>query len=97
MLRPVRLMFGLFFRVFHSRSDLLLENLALRQQLSVLQRHNRRPRVPAPDKPIKSLFGFCENVLDVQKLCGRCGVLRTLVRIRDAAFVRRKLHKRSGP
>jgi hypothetical protein len=35
-------------RFFHSRRDLLLENLALRQQLSVLK--VRQPRFAASDK-----------------------------------------------
>jgi hypothetical protein len=43
MLRLLRLFLGLPLRCFYSRRDLLLENLALRQQLSVLQRRKRRP------------------------------------------------------
>ena len=46
----LRLMFGLPLRLFRSRRDLLLENLILRQQLSVLKRRNRRPRLSAIDK-----------------------------------------------
>jgi len=38
MFRLLLLMFGLPLLVFRSRRDLLLENLALRHQLSVLKR-----------------------------------------------------------
>src|SRR5260370_536895 len=47
-------MFGLFWlwsgaitRLLSSRKTLLLENLALRQQLAVLKRKNKRPRLNA--------------------------------------------------
>jgi len=43
MLRLLRLLFALTTRSLHSRRDLLLENLALRQQLAVLRK--RYPRV----------------------------------------------------
>jgi hypothetical protein len=43
MLRLLRLFLGLLLRCFDSRRDLLLENLALRQQLSVFQQRKRRP------------------------------------------------------
>src|ERR1039457_2790082 len=45
MLRPLRLILVLYSRFFHSRRDLLLENLALRQQLGVLQRRRPQPRL----------------------------------------------------
>jgi putative transposase len=41
---------GLFRRVFHSRCDLLLENLALRQQLLTLKRRKPRPRLARLDR-----------------------------------------------
>jgi putative transposase len=41
---------GLLLRLFRSRRDILLENLALRQQLVVLKRGRRRPRLGAFDK-----------------------------------------------
>jgi hypothetical protein len=50
MLRLLRLLLVLFSRFFRSRRDLVLENLALRQQLSVLERRHPRPRIAAPDK-----------------------------------------------
>ena len=50
MLRLLRLLFVLAARSFHSRRDLLLENLALRQQLAVLNARRPRPRFSASDK-----------------------------------------------
>jgi hypothetical protein len=44
MLRLLKLIFGVFDRSFRARSDLLLENLALRQQLAVLARRHPQPR-----------------------------------------------------
>ena len=44
------LLFGAFTRVFHSRRSLVLENLALRQQLTVLKRHHPRPTLGCLDK-----------------------------------------------
>ncbi len=46
----VRLGFGLVIRLFHPRKNLLLENLALRQQLAVFKRKNSRPRLASLDK-----------------------------------------------
>ena len=45
-----RLWFGLLARCFRSHHTLLLENLALRQQLTVLKRKHRRPKVSRLDK-----------------------------------------------
>src|SRR4051812_23539813 len=50
MLCLLRSLKVLFTRVFRSRRDLLLENLALRQQLVVLKRRNPRPLVSTSDK-----------------------------------------------
>ena len=50
MIRLLRLFLGSLLRLVYSRSDLLLENLALRQQLAVLKSRNRRPRLAAPDR-----------------------------------------------
>src|ERR1017187_3781110 len=46
----LRLLFFLFIRSLRSRRHLLLENLALRQQLAVLARRRPHPRFSAPDK-----------------------------------------------
>ena len=40
----LRLSFGLLVRLFHSRDSLLIENLALRQQLAVFKRKQSRPQ-----------------------------------------------------
>ena len=50
MLRLVRLLLVLFSRFFRSRRDLLLENLALRQQLGVFRQKHPQPRFAATDK-----------------------------------------------
>jgi hypothetical protein len=44
------LLLGLFRRCLHSRRDLLLENLALRQQLLALQRRKPKPRLARIDR-----------------------------------------------
>jgi transposase InsO family protein len=46
----LRLCFGLLVRLFHSRASLLIENLALRQQLAVFKRKHSRPKLAAMDK-----------------------------------------------
>jgi putative transposase len=46
----VRLLVGVILRLFRARRSLLLENLALRQQLAALKRIHPRPRLPAFDK-----------------------------------------------
>jgi putative transposase len=50
MFRLLRLLVGLLCRCFRSRKDLLLENLALRQQLSVFQRRKQRLKLAAFDR-----------------------------------------------
>src|SRR5260370_32545257 len=45
MPRLLRLLLGSFRRLFSSRRNLWLENLALRQQLMVFQRHGSRPKI----------------------------------------------------
>ena len=50
MCRFLRLWFEAIVRVFGSRQDLLSENLALRQQLSVFRRRNRQPKLAVLDK-----------------------------------------------
>src|SRR5215475_3822551 len=58
----LRLCFGLFARQFHSRESLLIENLALRQQLAVFQRKHHRPRLAALDKLFwVALRRFCSS------------------------------------
>jgi hypothetical protein len=50
MFRFPLLWLGAIFRLFRSRRDLLVENLALRQQFSVFKRRNRRPKLGVLDK-----------------------------------------------
>jgi hypothetical protein len=44
------LWFGVLVRLFRGRGKLVLENLALRQQLTVLKRRHPRPRLDLFDK-----------------------------------------------
>ena|ERR1017187_10805562 len=53
MPHSLRLLLVLLVRSVHSRRNLLLENLALRQQLGVLKRRHPQPRFAVSDK----LFG----------------------------------------
>jgi putative transposase len=50
MARVVLLLLGVVRAAFRRRSDLVLENLALRQQLAVLAHSGRRPRVTTVDR-----------------------------------------------
>jgi hypothetical protein len=50
MVRFVGLCFGMLVRLFRGRQSLLLENLALRQQLSMLKRRHPRPSLGLLDK-----------------------------------------------
>jgi len=51
MLRLVLLLFGSVRAALHSRADLVIENLALRQQLAVLVAHSgRRGRITGADR-----------------------------------------------
>jgi len=50
MLRLLRLLSILSARFFRTRRELLLENLALRQQLAVLKQKHPQPRIAAHDK-----------------------------------------------
>src|SRR5215471_4867020 len=50
MFRFLLLCLETILRLFRSRQDLLLENLALRQQLTVFKRRNRRPKLAVLDK-----------------------------------------------
>src|SRR5712692_1706291 len=50
MIGAIGLLVGGFLRLFRTRRKLLLENLALRQQLAALRRRHPRPRLTALDK-----------------------------------------------
>jgi hypothetical protein len=53
MFRSIGLCLGTLVRLLRARRSLLLENLALRQQLAVLKRRHPRPRLDLLDKPRK--------------------------------------------
>jgi hypothetical protein len=50
MLHLLKLVSGVLVRSFRARGDLLLENLALRQQLAVSSRRRPRPRFSNGDR-----------------------------------------------
>jgi hypothetical protein len=50
MLKILRLVLGTITRLFSTRRSLVLENLALRQQLVVFKRRHRKPRLGLFDK-----------------------------------------------
>src|SRR5437660_9843019 len=50
MIDVMELFVGVILRLFRARRNLLLENLALRQQLAALKRRHPRPRLAAFDK-----------------------------------------------
>src|SRR6201997_502844 len=50
MFRFLRLWLGAIVRLFRSRQDLLVENLALRRQQLTVKRRNRRPKLAVLDK-----------------------------------------------
>ena len=71
MFRFIRLSFGLIVRIFRPRSNLLLENLVLRQQASVLKRKNRRPKLTRLDRcfwiPVRQVWSGWKSSLMVVK------------------------------
>jgi len=52
---------GVLVRLFRSRQSLLIENLALRQQLPVFKRQRRRPRLTGTDKLFSAQFVVLES------------------------------------
>ncbi|PYY10869.1 MAG: hypothetical protein DMG69_05395 [Acidobacteria bacterium] len=50
MFELLLLWFGAFLRIIHTLRSLVLENLALRQQLTVLKRRHPKPRFDPFDK-----------------------------------------------
>ena len=50
MIDVIGLLVGAILRIFHTRHRIILENLALRQQLAVLRRRHPRPRLAPFDK-----------------------------------------------
>ena len=64
MLRLLRLLFVVATRSFHTRRDLLRENLTLQQQLAALTGRRPRARFPATDKWV---LGDVATTLDGRK------------------------------
>src|SRR5665213_3756874 len=78
-----RLWFGVLVRFFHSRQILLLENLALRQQLTVLKRRHPRPKL----SPFDRLFWvFACRLWSAWKQSLLIVTLETVVRWHRAGF-----------
>jgi putative transposase len=50
MLHTIGLLLAAILRLFRTRRSLLLENIALRQQLAILKRKHPRPRLVALDR-----------------------------------------------
>jgi hypothetical protein len=63
MFRFLGVSFATLVRLFCSRQSLVLENLALRQQLSVLQRRHPRPRLNVFDRLFWLLVRRCWSAL----------------------------------
>src|SRR3954471_18488658 len=59
MARLIPLLLGILLAAVRSRSDLVLENLALRQQVAVLARSGRRPRITAIDRWFWTVLRRC--------------------------------------
>src|SRR5579862_3838926 len=83
MLRILGVLIALSTRLFRSRRDLMLENLALRQQLGVLALKRTRARISVPDKLFwiglcRFWFGWKRALLIVQP--------KTVVRWHHAGF-----------
>jgi hypothetical protein len=71
MLRLLRLLPALATRFFRSRRNVLLENLALGQQLAVLKRRHRQPRFGPSEKLFWAIlrrlwFGWRQTLILVQ-------------------------------
>ncbi|HTS59826.1 MAG TPA: hypothetical protein VMH03_19945 [Terriglobales bacterium] len=66
----LRLCSGLLIRLVRSRLTLLIENLALRQQLAVFKRQNSRPRLATADKIFWVLLLHPKELLNVLESAG---------------------------
>ena len=83
MFRFFRLRLGALASAFHSHQSLLLENLALRQQVAVLKRRHPRPKL----SPLDKLFwGEAIRVWSAWKRCLLLVTPETVVRWHRAGF-----------
>ena len=71
MLRLFRLSLGTLVRFLRSHRSLLLENLALRQQLVVLKRRHPRPKLDLSDKLFWLAVRRCWSDWNKQANAGR--------------------------
>jgi hypothetical protein len=78
MCRYLGLWLGLLLRCVQSRRSLLLENLALRQQLAVLKRKHPGPRIGAVDKIFWLLARRFWSTLEAVPRAGQSGDSRPL-------------------
>src|SRR5215831_8803890 len=76
MLCLLKLIFGGLVRSFRARRDLLLENLALRQQLAVLARRRTQPR-----------FSICDRFLWITLLRFWLGWRKALILVQPETVV----------
>src|ERR1700730_5607694 len=67
MLDLYRLWFGARLRLFRTRRSLMLENLALRQQLAVLKRKHPRPRLAQTGSTRQALLGHCALLVSMER------------------------------
>src|ERR1700730_10019975 len=77
MIDAIALLVGTILRLFQARQRLLVENLALRQQLAALKRKHPRPRLAAFDK---LFWGLARRVW--------CGWKQTLLIVSPETVVR---------
>jgi putative transposase len=79
MFRFLRLFVGLLVRIFRSRRDLILENLALRLQLGVFKTRHRKPKLVLPDKLfwvlVRRFWSNWKRVLASRAYAGNGGAL----------------------
>jgi hypothetical protein len=84
MLAPFRYMLGWILSLFRSRTDLVLENLALRQQLLAVHAKRPRPRLGAFDKLfwvlLRRVWSGMEEIVDPCHPGGHCSLASGRVR-----------------
>jgi hypothetical protein len=85
MFRFLHLWLGAIIRLFRSRQDLLVENLALRQQLAVFKGRNRRPKLAVLECRWQRA-GFRLYCGLISKVSKRVGRRRISNEVRDLIF-----------
>ncbi|PYU27931.1 MAG: hypothetical protein DMG32_04410 [Acidobacteria bacterium] len=75
MIDAIRLLAGAILRLFRARRRLLLENLALRQQLAALKKRHPRPKLGALDKLFVGSGNFGRSIPEIlapSAVAGKC-------------------------